>query len=346
MGVRYSVASGSSLYVVVADCVRVYEAVFTSSVIDETTGRPVVYTPVLNADMRGMTLRVTEDALIGGAAVLSDVFPENATKAYSFTLTISATGYRTVTVPVAIAVGSVFPIAVPAIVMRRVPIRLQGWVVKANDRSAIATATIASNSATRLLLRDPFRFAHADGTLVDGISLSVSGVPAILARAASAGDSALSLNTNAGLVPGSLVQVGAVDGAIYSVASVGPGPALVTLSEPVAMSAAKGAVVEALTASAPVSSSTLARSADAGDGIAMLTTALTGAALRVVDGRRTEHHWLNVLSGPDGYFRADGITGVQRLDLTCSAPTFTTLDQPWTPNYSQPAATVDFLLRP
>jgi hypothetical protein len=346
MGVRYSVAANSSLYLVVADCVSLYQAVFTGAVIDETTGKPVVYTPVMNVDMRGITLRVTEDALIAGAAVLSEVFPENATKAYNFTLTLSAIGYRAVTVPVAVPIASTFPLVLPAIVMRRIPVRLQGRVVKASDRSAVANATISNKPATQLLLRDPLRFAHASGTSVRSVALSNSGAPATLSNAVVAGSSTLTLSTNAGLAAGTLVQIGGVNGAIYPVASVGPGAVRVTLGELVTLSSPVGATVQAVTASAPVGASTLARSADAGDGLVMLRAALTGSAIQIFDGARTEYHSLNVLSDADGYFRVDGITGVQALDLLCSAPTFTTLDQPWTPNYSQPASIVDFLLRP
>jgi hypothetical protein len=332
--------------VVVADSVGVYQVVFTGSVIDETTGSPVVSTPVMNVDMRGIRLRATADALIAGAAVTSDVFPEIATKGYNFTLSISASGSKSVKVPIAIPIAAIFPLVLPAIVMRRNPIRLQGRVVRASDRSAVSNATIASKVQTLLLLREPLRFPHAAGTTVRSVALTDTGAPATLADAVVAGDRTLALSTNAGLAPGSIVQLGGINGAIYSVAAVGAGPSMVTLSEVVTLSAPAGATVQALTASAPTGASTIVRNADAGDGLAIMAAAVTGTAIQVLDGARTEFHRLNAVSGPDGYFRVDGVTGVRMLDLLCSAPTFTTFDQQWTPNYSQSAAIVDFLLRP
>jgi hypothetical protein len=347
MGVRYSIEANTSLYVVVDDCVDLYQAIFTGSLVDETSGLPIVSMPAMSIDVPGISLRSTEDALIAGAAVVANVFPDAATKAYNFKLAVSAPGYRSATVPVAIPAGSTFPIFVPPVVMRRVPLRLQGRVVKASDRSAITTAVVSSKDAKHLLLRDALRLGHAAGTSVNSVSLSNAGAPRSLAEAVLAGSNTLALSTNAGLAAGDLLQLGsAVSAGIYPVASVGPGPALVTLSQKLGTSAVTSTVVQGLTASAPAGTSTLARSADAGDGVVSLATALSGQALQIFDGASTEYHRLNALSDANGYYRVNGITGLQTLELLCSAPAFTTLDQPWTPDYSQPVTILDLLLRP
>ena len=225
--------------------------------------------------------------------------------------------------------------------------RLQGRVVKASDRTAITTAVIASKNSSHLLRRNTLRSQHAVGIAVNALSLTSFGATRSLTAEVSRGANVLMLGSTAGIAVGDILQIGdQINAAVYQAAAVGPDPGLVTLAQPVTTSAPVATTVQTFTASAPTATTTLARSSDSGDGTLTLVAALTGPAIEITDGVRTEYHWVNALSNTNGYYFANRITGPKTFDLLCSAPTFTTFDQPWTPDYSQPVTVLDFRLRP
>jgi hypothetical protein len=219
--------------------------------------------------------------------------------------------------------------------------------VKDSDRSALPGAVIASKNGARPLLRDTVRSAHNAGVVVQGVSFANAGPARKVAEATSSSATRLLLDNSGGLAAGNLLQVGVAGGAgIYQVSSVGPDPGLVALTIAPTSTFAVGTPVQAVTASAPSGATTLARASDVGDGVLVLTAALSDKGISIQDGPSTEYHWLNAISDSDGYYRANGIAGVKSLELLCSSAGLTTYDQPWSPQYSDTVNVVDFRLRP
>ena len=155
------------------------------------------------------------------------------------------------------------------------------------------------------------------------------------------------LDNNGGLAFGDHLQLGDDPAAeIYEVTSVGPDPGLVVLQSPLAASFAMNAPARKVTVSGASGTTTLNRSADAGDGVLVVNTALTDKGIEIVDGALTEYHWLNAISDAAGYYHARGVAGVKSLELLCNATGFSTFDQPWFPEYSNLVNVVDFRLTP
>src|SRR5262249_43059711 len=120
----YVIEGDGLLYRVVDDLTISYQAIFTASLVDETTGGPIISEPVLGTDLPGLSLRVAQDGLTGGAAYVGQVFPKLATTAYNFVVQISAEGYRDATLTVSVPITAAFPLATGPVIMRRLPVRL------------------------------------------------------------------------------------------------------------------------------------------------------------------------------------------------------------------------------
>jgi hypothetical protein len=290
---------------------------------------------------------MAEGALVAGTAYVERVFPDLATKAYTVNVAVVAPGYQSGILTANIPIAATLPVGVAALVMRRLPTRLQGRVVKASDRSSIAGATVAAKNDRTLLLRTPVRASHGLGVTVNSLSFTNTGPARKVAADALPGEDRVVLDNNGGLGAGDLLQIGSLPSAdIYEISSVGPDPGLVVLKSKLAASSAANTAAQKVTASAATGTATLARSSDAGDGVLVVNPALNDKGVEIVDGALTEYHWLNAISDTSGYYRANGVAGVRTLELLCSAAAFTTADQPWFPEYSDPVNVVDFRLTP
>jgi hypothetical protein len=347
MSVRHQIEAGATVYTVVDDLTSSYLAIFTSALVDETTGAPITSVPLLTADLPGVTTRLADGALVTGAAQVERVFPDLATKAYTIDVAILTPGYRDASLKVNVPIAATFPVAVAPLVMRRTPTRLQGRVVKASDRSPVAAATVAAKNNKTLLLRTPVRSAHGSGVTVNSLSFTNAGPGRKLTTDVRPGGDRITLDNNGGLGPGDHLQIGSVPGAeIYEINSVGPDPGLVVLKSKLAASFAATTAARKVTASAASGTTTLARSSDAGNGVLVVNAGLNDKAVEIVDGASTEYHHLNAISDAAGYYRANGVAGVRTLELLCSATGFTTADQRWFPQYSDSVNVVDFRLTP
>lgn len=347
MGVRYEVQADSLLYTVVDDLTVSYQAVFLLPLVDAITGAPLDVVSTVSADLPGVAAQVTDGGLASGAAYVDRVFPDLATKPYSIQLQIDAPGYQSTGFTVNIPIAASLPVVFPALPLRHIPVRLQGRVVKAADRTAVASATVSSKDNKELLLRTPVRFAHLAGVTVKSLSFAPTGPARKVKADVRAGSDRLVLDNNGGLGASAHLQFGnSVVGAIYEVASIGPDPGLVVLNSKLAFGFVAGTPVRELTASAASGTTTLARSSDAGDGVLVVNSALTDKGVEISDGSFTEFHWLNAVSDAAGYYRVNGIAGVKTLELLCNAAGFSVADQPWSPEYSDPINVVDFRLTP
>lgn len=347
MGVRYAIEAGDLIYKVVDDTTDTYGAVFIGSLVDEITGGPIVSVAELQIDLPGIALRVAESGIIGGSAEIDQVFPKLSTTAYSFTLKIAASGYGPITLTETITAGAALPLVIAPVVMRRLPIRLQGRAVKASDRSGVSAAVVSSKVTSVLLLRDIVRRSHPVAVTVNALTFSPAGSLRKLVVDSALGSTELILDNDSGISAGDHLLLGDdINGAIYEVASFGLDTNSVILNQSTTSSYLSGTAVQPTTASAPSASTTLARSADAGDGVLILAGGLTGSAIEIADGALTEYHWVNALSDVNGYYHTNGVTGVQSLELLCTASGFSVFDQPWFPDYSDPVNVLDFRLRP
>jgi len=346
MGVRRQIVK-ERVYTVVDDITSSYRAVFTSALLDELTGAPVRAIVSLRADLPRISMRQADGALIAGAAYPELVLPDLATQAYSVHVLAIAPGYRDASLTVNIPAGSSLPVAIAPLIMRRTPVRLQGRVVKVSDRSPIGSATVFGTDHKHLLLRTPLRFSHAGGITVNAISLSNTGPVRKLKKAATRGAIQIVVDNSGGLGPGYHLQLGSeIAAEIYEVNVIGPDPGEVQLTAVIASSFAQDTPVQQVTAAGPTGMSTLARSADVGDGSLVVFSALNDSGVEVSDGAATELHWLNAISGSDGYYRVNAVAGIRSMEVSCSAASFTTAVQSWFPEYSDPINVIDFRLKP
>jgi hypothetical protein len=219
--------------------------------------------------------------------------------------------------------------------------------VKESDRTAIAGALVSSATPGLLLLRAPLGLAHAKGVTVNARALTPAGPARQLKLAASRGDSVITLDSSGGLVAGGILRIGtdvASEIAVISVA--GPGADQVTLSGPLVSSHPVAAPIQALAPGVPTGSTTLARDADADDGVLMLAGPLAGASVELADGARREYRDLGALSDADGFYHLDGVTGAAALDLRALASGFGDVTRTVAIAYDNAVKLVGFRLSP
>jgi hypothetical protein len=342
MSVRYQVAAQGLVYTVVDDLQVIETVVITSGLIDEASGAPLLVEAVITADVPGLNVTFTDGALFAVYGYVDRVFPKLATTSYTVNLAITAPGYRPASVTVPIPVAATFPIVLSAIKMRPLPVRVQGRAVKDRDRSALAGAVISGTDATVLLMRTILRFDHAQGKTVNSLATAppVRNLTADVQR----GSKSIFLNDTTGLAATQLLQIG-VDGTaeIGVIAIVGPAPKQITLQDGLRSGFTNGATVQQVT---PGASVTLTRSANAGDGLLLVSGGVAGTAVQIVDGAQTEGCVLNTVSDAAGYYHFNGMTGVVSLNLQCSFTGLTAATTSWFLIYNDPVNVVDFRLKP
>jgi hypothetical protein len=346
MGIHYQTQAQGRIYTVVDDLHTVYVAVLTGVLLDEVTGTPLQTEAVITASIPGLITNLGNGSQFGLAGYPEQLFPKLATTAYPLTLTVEAAGYRTFTLPVTVPAGATFPIALAAIKMRPLPVRIQGRIVRESDRSAITGAKVASGNGKVLLLRSPLVFDHALGVTVNAVTLTTAGPMRKLTVEAKGGSKSIMLDNTAALAAPGQLQIGA--GAsleVVTIASLGPDPAQVNLTG--ALNATFPVATQVQEASAAlVSVAASTRRANAGDGLVVVNPALTADALEIVDGAKTEYHWLNAISNSSGYYHLNGMTGVVSLDLQASASGLTQANSTWFLVFQDPVNVVDFRLKP
>jgi hypothetical protein len=263
-------------------------------------------------------VNLTDGTLFALTGYVEIVFPKLATTAYSVTLKIIAPGYRPATVTIPVPAGSTLPIVTPAIPMRPLPVRLQGRVVKASNRSPMAGASVSSSDTTVLMVRSPLYFDHISGCTVNGFTLNPGGGGLSLAAPIMGGSSTIFLNNNAGLA-GQTLQIGADPLAeLVTVQTIGPASGQANLQNSLNSTFAKNAPVQLVTFN-PAGSTSLNRNSNAGDGLLVVSPGLAPPVIQIVDGAQSEYHLLDAVTDTSGYYHIDGVAGVASLDLSASA---------------------------
>jgi hypothetical protein len=317
------------LYTVVDDCTISYEVVVAGQVTDEIFGdfrEPGLTVSVSRPDLKP---RTSTDGLYTIAGYPGQAFPDLNTTSYPLTLTVGAPGFRTVPLPMTIPMNANFPVPAPPAALRRLPVRIQGRVVKdAIPHNPVGGVLIHSqpNPSTPTTfvtsLRSPLCFPHVSGAAVQAATLTSVG-SAVLSTAAAVGSKVLSLSTRSGLAPGLLVQLSSssLERVEYGVVdSLGPGapasPGQVFLTNPLNRSYANAGAVSFFSASPAGPTASLLTDAGTGDGVLVATQLFTGTTLVVDAGAlNVEYHEIGALTGSDGFYGFDGMGRVQDIVL-------------------------------
>ena len=359
----YQVQTEDRTFTVTDDFTSTYRVLILGSIQDEISSSQLE--AGVSAHVSRPDLKVKLAA--GGAFAVNGYpevsFPDLATTSYSITLAVSAGGYRSQLLTVNIPAQSTFPITESTVKLRRLPVRVQGRVVKATSgRSPVAGARLVSvddpaNPPTvhTCALRSPLYFDHASAVTVREIPLTATGPVKQLAAEAPVGTTTLALSNRTGLAPNSIVAFGPDIQVEYAVIeSMDPEPSdltkpgNITLRNGLNHRLAAGAQAQQVTLGAVGTSHNLAAEANAGDGILLLDGLLNMETVEVADPTATkvEYHAVGALSDPDGFYRLDGAGRVTTIFLNASAAPLHDLTEGWTIDYSSAVNVLDFYLSP
>jgi hypothetical protein len=347
MSAPYIVTAQGIAYTVVYDSAIPYDACVTGSLIDEAAGTPLLVAPSISVDRPGILVNLASGGFFALACYVDLVFPQLATTAYHFTLTIAAPNYRSQSVVVGIPAGSVLPLVLPPIAMRALPVRLQGRVVADVNRAPIAGATVNVTTANITALRTPAYFDHAAGVTVAAVTLTPVGAATQLATAALGALSSITVTSAAGIAAGQVLQIGPDINADFGVvASVDAASGAVVLLNAINSSFPAGAPVQPVAIAPAGPSASLFRDVNAGDGLLLLAGPLVASAIEIADGPNTEYHVTAATTAVDGYYHLNGIGGVVSIDLTAQAAGFADLTHTLAVAYGNSVNVVDFRLQP
>jgi len=359
----YQVQAEGRTYTVTNDPTAIYRVLIVGSVKDEISSRPLDQGVRVEASRPDLQVKMSDCGSFVVSGYPEWSFPELATTGYSVTLTIFAGGYRPQSLTIDIPAQSTFPITASAVELRRLPVRIQGRVVKVTtDHAPVPGAGIvavdepgSSPAVHTCALRSPLYFDHASGLTVRGMPLTAAGPAMQLAVDAPAGTITLHLNQRTGLAPGEIVACGLDREREYAVIdSMDPEPSDlaqpggITLRNGLNHSLAAGTSVQRVSAGAVATSRTLAEDANAGDGILLLDGLLNVDTVEIADPAvaKVEYHAVGALSDPDGFYRLDGAGRVTTLFLNASAAPLHDLTMGWTIDYGNPVNVLDFSLSP
>jgi hypothetical protein len=354
------ITAGDYTFTVVEDIVTKFEVIFVGSILDGISGDKLRATFSVSADRGDVICKPVDGGLFCIAADVQVAFPDLTVPGPPIRLTVRADGYRDQTRVIAFPANPTFPVTIASIVLRRLPIRLQGRVSQNTvAHPPIAGARIMTDAAGAqvVLLRAAVRSDYPIGTTVRARTLDPVVLPAparTLAAAASSGQSTLVVNSRQGLASGQIIRFGPPQfGQFSRVQSVSTTPANLALPGEITVDVAPNrsfgsdTAVEVFTPGTSGTTRQLTRAADTGDGVLQLDGPLAAATIEIEDGPQPlEYQALGALTDADGYYSSDGIVGVAALDLKASATGFAT---PATPvshvlDYNQTTNVVDFRL--
>ena len=352
---------GTRDYTVAGDVATIYRALVIGMVRDEITGQAPRTRVSVRAGRQDVSVKVADDGIFGVAGYAEQVFPHLGSDSYSLDLVVGASGYREVARTVTIAPNSSLPVSMPVVLLRRVPIRLQGRVVKDTtarppiEGAKILTVGGPSPTERTVALRTPLHFAHSSGVQVRNCQFTPSGAPKQLLGNAPMGGRRLLLSDRIGLGSNEILRLGPDRSVEYAVIEsldalpADPGqPGKVTLRNALRRGFPATAEVQRVTATVSGPNFQLMREADAGDGILILDAVPGADAVRVEAAASAivEYHALGALTDDDGFYRLDGMGRLRAIDLDASATGFGPLPAPvsWTINYEQPVNIINFRL--
>ncbi|MEW5868212.1 MAG: hypothetical protein AB1894_02980 [Chloroflexota bacterium] len=354
----YSVETNNRTYWVVDDIRSIYQALITGAVTDEATGKPLTRNFRLECDHPRLKPNTSRDGLFALTGVRQLVFPDSA-QAYTVPARFSADGFRPEMFQFDVPVNPVFPLAASqAVALRRLPVTLQGRVVKdvsTADPISEALVTVANLPGPRqyLLLRTPLYFDHADGQQVNIRSLAPEALDRQLIAPVAAGARSIILQQTGGLLAGQVLRLQPAPAAgpatkqeFVQVGALGPASNEVTLRSALFHRWEVGSEVKRVNVGAPSGIANLVGKALAGEGILVLTANLSGAGIEITDPQpgRVEYHAVGALSGLDGYYAASGLGRGAFFQLKAGKTGFTGQTTIWTLDHAQAVNEVNFRL--
>jgi hypothetical protein len=349
------------LYTVVDDITTVYAAVITGMVTDEILGDFSSPDFTVEVSRNDLASKTTERGLYAVATYPDVAFPLLNSQSYPISWVLQAPGFRDFPLSVTIPQNAVFPVPAPVAAMRRLPVRIQGRVVKDATRQPIGGALVVAVDNPNppspppppplphtTLMRSALYFDHPVNTKVQQVNLTNVG-NAKLTQPAPAGTQVLNLTTTAGLVGSAFIQLAtpSLTSVEYGVVDhLGSAPGQVFLRNALNRSYGDGAAtnVQFVTAAPAGGAASAMIDANAGDGI-IVADSLLNVSTVVVDAAsatKIEYHEVGAISGSDGYYALDGMGRVQQLFLQANPPGTPVV--PWFIVYDQPVNVVDFRL--
>lgn len=365
----------SRIYTIAKDFQSSYQMLVSGLVRDELTGEAptgaitisLQPTNVAATDVVMQTL-VSIKVVSGGLFCLAGqperVFPHLSTTDYTLGLQVQVPGYKVETLTVSIDKNSTFPLpTLPPVDLQRLPIRIQGRVVgMTTPPSPLAGARVdfvdepnppIPLTEHMVVLSTPLYFNHATGTTVRQRQLTSSGTAKQLAASTSRGSQMLMLADRTGLAANDVLLVGSNTAGEYVVIDNLPAdvPGQVNLYNTLNSSFAAGTAVQKYVRGTIGTSTTVARSVEAGQDVLFLPVKMSSASaelLEIADATAAlvEYHALGASTDANGYYRLDGFTRVQTVYMEASAAGFAALDRSWTIDYGQSVNNVDFRLLP
>ena len=330
MATPHQVQVGSLLYTVVDDCTTSYLALVTGSVTDEILGD--FYAPEFTVETgrADLATKTTANGLYALTGYPDVVFPHHSSVSYPlFSFELKAPGFRTVRVPKPILFGVPFPVVVPPLALRRMPVRIQGRVVNDLTRAPIAGALVLSvdNPTTPPIvhttaMRTPLYFDHSSTTAAQVVTMG-GPIGTALTADVTRGDQVLNLSACNGLGPHPIIQLSKASQVIVEYGVVdhfgpgAPGAGQAFLRNPLNHSYSQSVTTATFFTATPVGGlANLSTDANAGDGVLLATQLLNGTTVVVDSGTLTaEYHEVGALSDSDGYYGFDGMGRVQEIFL-------------------------------
>ena len=259
-----------------------------------------------------------------------------------FTVILAEPGFRSASVSVAVPAGAAFPVSLPDLTLRRVPIALGGRVVSAAAGTPIANASIELTpvptvAGQHLIALGQLLAADVPaGTPVTGFTLTPVGGPVpvkTVQDTAARGSTALTVDDRQSLVAGQILQIGPpVRRSLAGIVFVEPtlplsGPGFVLLAPALAATARQDDPAQPCTLVATGSAGATIGQAFAGEALLLADAAVTGDALMVGGAPYTAAPDTDA----DGYYQRIGIGRFPQLIVAASAGGFAVQPRAWSP---------------
>lgn len=309
----------------------------------------------LTVSRRGLTVRDLGDGLLAVAADADRNLPHLATDPYPFDLHVAARGFRPVSRTIAVPAGSTLPLPHLDLELEPLPVRLQGRVVgvTALDEPPLPGATVRATDASLPALRTPAVFDHGAGTEVRACDPQPNGAPKAVEEGVEGGTDTVVLSDRQQLGAGDVVLLGPPRLQEYAVvANLPPEPAdlnqpgEVVFTAPLVRSLRAGDPARRVDPTPQPANTSLSRDLRAGEGLLHLDADLPATVVRIAvpPAPQVEYHALGALTDAAGYYRLDGLGGVEQIRWTATAVGFDDLTLAWRADYRPPINTLDFRL--
>jgi hypothetical protein len=343
-------------YSVVEDRLSAYSVLVFGRVRDSVTNLGVRGPVRVRATIAGTPLevKVGPDGFYCVSGYAERVFPDLSNSQYSVELVVSALGYGERTRRITVLSGSRLPVERDAEI-RRLPVTVQGRVVKGTAPAGAATVALQPASPTRhpLALRSGLHFDHQSGTPFRTRNFTLGTTSYTLAEDAWAGDDTIVLGSTTNLQSGHVLLLDPPRATEFVRVRDFLGGGRVSLEAPLSRAFAQGKQARrAATFTQPGAGvnvqGTLVGDPEQGDGVVVVqpqparTAAIAASTIEIAPGTaRAEHQTLNVTSDPEGYYRLENVAGVAVLRLQARSSAATPPTVQWTVDYDAAVNAVD-----